>query len=298
MFTILETARRWMAAYDEWFFRQAPPHALALFRIVFGLFLILYWGLYASSLLFSLGNAGIALPVAGTQEGLPVWLAQLIATPDPALAWTLYSLLLLSFLCIAMGVLFRPACAIALMLHLYFWASALHWAWFTMEQLSIIFLLILLCSGADKALSLHMRLRHGSWLAWESTSVLPQRLIALQITLTLLGAGWLKSVMPDWQDGGIVARSFMERWATPLAFRIARWDLPPWMYDRFTFLFTSFEMALPFGLWSRLWKWFLAGLALFLTMNALLLTFWWFLIFIPSYITFFEPEKIARKFNA
>ena len=146
-----------------------------------------------------------------------------------------------------------------------------------MEQLSIIFLIIIAGSGAHRTLSVDSRLKSGSWLAWRPVSVLPQRLLAVQVTATFLGAGWLKLTMPGWQDGRLVEAAFMGQWATPLAFWIAQQQLPRWAYDWFTEGLRAFEMSLPFGLWSPWWKWFLAAAALFLLTNALLLSFWWFL---------------------
>lgn len=294
----LPALNRSTSSWDRWWFREAPPHALALFRIIFGSFLLFYWSLYLPHVGVLFGNTGLAMPVADEGDGWSAWLLPFIETPSPGLAWVLFSLLLVSFACIAIGVFFRTACSAALLLHGYVWATSQHWFWFTMEQLSIIFLVILVWSGAQKTLSLHIKYRRGSWDAWEPISVLPQRLLALQITATFLGAGWLKMTMPDWQDGTIIVHSFMDRWATPLAFWVARLDLPMWMYDGFAVALRYFEASLPFGLWSPWWKWFLAGAAVFLITNALLLSFWWFLVLLPAYIVFFTPEKVAGHLHS
>lgn len=286
--------RRW----DAWWFSPVPPHTLALFRIVFGAFLLLYWGTYLPHVPVMFANHGLALPIMTVDDGIPPLIASMISPPPHGMAWVLYGALLLSFLLIALGSFLRSGCIVALLLHAYVWASSQHWAWFTMEQLSVIFLMMLLPGGADRALSLRMRRTRGSWRAWEPIVALPQRLLALQITVTLLGAGWLKVVQPDWQDGMIIAHAFMERWATPLAFSVARLPIPMFVYDGLAYALTSFEMALPFGLWTRWWKWFLAGFGFFLICNALLLSFWWFLVLLPCAIVFVEPEKIAGTFIA
>jgi hypothetical protein len=286
--------RRKTSAWDDWWFREVPPHALAGFRIVIGSFLFFYWSLYLPHVPLLFSHAGLALPVADSGDGWPVWLLALIDTPSIPIAYAALIVLVLCFVAIAVGACFRIACVSALLLLAYFWASSQHWSWFTLEQVSIIFLIILAGSGADKTLSWHSRRRMGSWLAWSPVSVLPQRLLALQVTATFVGAGWLKLTMPDWQDGQLVAAAFMGPWATPLAFWVAQQDLSTFAYDVFTVALRAFEMALPLGLWSPLWRWFLGGAAVFLITNALLLSFWWFLVLLPSYIVFCEPEKLAN----
>lgn len=284
--------------WERWWFRAAPPHALALFRIVFGSWLFLYWSLNLPYVPVLFSTAGLAMPIADQQDGWPAAIVGLIATPPPPVAYFAVALLLLSFVGIVLGVLFKPACAAALLLLSYIWASSQHWFWFTFEQLTFIFLGILLFSGADRTLSLRMRRSRGSWWAWEPVSILPQRLLSVQITATFLGAGWLKLTMPDWQDGTIVAHAFMDRWATPLAFWVSRRQLPPWAFDWFALGLRYFEMSLPFGLWSPWWRWFLAAATGFLVVNSLMLSFWWFLVLIPAYVVFCAPEKVAEAVDA
>jgi hypothetical protein len=284
--------------WEHWWFREVPPHALACFRIVVGAFLFLYWSLYLPHVPLLFGRAGLAMPVADVEDGWPAWLVSLIETPSTPMAYGALSLLLVSFMAIAAGACFRTACVSALVLLTYVWASSQHWSWFTLEQVSIIFLIILAGSGAHQTLSLHIWRRTGSWRSWHPVSVLPQRLLSVQVTATFLGAGWLKMTMPDWQDGQVVAAALVGPWATPLAFWVAQRELPMWVYDVFTEGLRAFEMALPFGLWSPWWKWFLAGATVFLVTNALLLSFWWFLVLLPSYIVFCGPENVANYLNA
>lgn len=165
----------------------------------------------------------------------------------------------------------------------------------TFERLFVFVLLVLLFSGADRTLSLRMWLRKGSLFAWEPIHIFPQRLIALQLSATYLGVGWQKIVLPDWQHGEIIIHALTGRWATPLAFAIARLNLPLQFYDMVLFLLKSFEVLLPFGLWIRRYQWiFFFGGALFHITIATLISMWWFLIMVPAYITFLEPEAVYR----
>ncbi len=248
---ILRACARW----DHWWYRDAPPHALALFRIVFGAFLFLYWAtlLPAVPMLFS--EEGISLPLY--EEGLPSFALTLLQPPPVWIAWILYGTLLLSFLLIVIGLCSRTASIVALLLHGYTYLSSHHLSWFTFEQLSVFFLLVLACS-----------------------------------TATLLGAGWQKIVLPDWQGGEILSYALMNRWSTPSAYALVRLHLPIWLYDRTVNVVTIFEVLLPFGLWTRHRWWWIGGLFAFLLGVAILFGFFWFLVLVPACVTLWEPEEV------
>lgn len=287
--------RRWVGAFgyqwEHWWFRQVPPHALALFRMVFGLFLFIYWGRYLPHVPMLMGNAGIAFPLFFDRYPF-------IQTPSVSVAWLVYSLLLLTFLLIALGAWTRTAAWTALCFLTYIWFTSMHPHWFTMEHVTIVLLILLgVTRGADRTLSLHMWWHYGSPFAWERVSILPQRMIALQITATYLGVGLQKAWLPDWQSGDILAYSLMGVWGTAPAFAIAQANLPYWVYD-FTVLQVKYiEVLLPFGFWIKKIRWFCMGWALlFHALIAILLYIWWFLVLVPSYILFFEPEEVYRWF--
>jgi hypothetical protein len=194
-----------------------------------------------------------------------------------------------------LGTVFRLSCALALVLLARLYVSGFHLAWFTIEQICIVVLIILLFSGADRALSVCMKLRHGSVFSWEARTVLPQRLIAIQVTATFAGAGWSKLVARDWANGEILAHLLVSVWATPSALWIARLHLPMWVFDWGVRGVKVFELLLPVCLWTRWWKWWLVGMALFLSNIAVLFGFWWFLVLVPASITFREPRAVLES---
>lgn len=283
----LSLLHRW----NHWWFRQVPPHALALFRITFGIFLLLYWGRYAPHVPLLMGNAGIAFPLFLDQYPF-------LQTPSVSVVWVLYGLLLFTFFLIALGAWMRSAVCAALLLLTYIWLTSMHPHWLTMEHLTMVLLVLLGVSGADRTLSLRMWWQHGSPFAWEEVSICPQRCIALQITATYLGVGWQKSWLPDWQSGNILAYSLMSVWGTAPAFTIARANFPLWVYDLVVLQVKYVEFLLPFGLWIPRVRWFFMGWGLlFHGLIAILLNIWWFLILVPSYILFFEPEEVREFFQ-
>lgn len=100
-------------------------------------------------------------------------------------------------------------------------------------------------------------------------------------------------VLRAWQTGDILSQSLMGMWGTPLARWLLRFDLPASFYDRLTFLTMALEFWLPVGLWVPRWQWLFFALGtIFHILIALLLGIWWFLILIPAYIVFLEPEHV------
>ena len=287
---IISLSRRCIGGFgklwEHWWFRPVPPHALALFRMVFGMFLLLYWGRYFPHVPVLMGNAGIAFPLF--LDRYPF-----LATPSVPVAWVIYVLLLFTFLLITLGVFLRIAAWSALLFLTYIWLTSMHPHWLTMEHLTMVFLLFLGVSGADRTLSLHMWWRRGSPFAWEPVSILPQRCIALQITATYLGVGWQKAWLPDWQSGEILAYSLVSVWGTKPAFAIVQLNLPLWVYDLTVLQVKYVEALLPFGLWVPRVRWFFMAWAfVFHSLIAVLFNIWWFLILVPSYVLFFEPESV------
>ncbi len=276
--------------WNDWWLRLVPPHALAFCRIALGLFLLVYAGTYLPhiSLLFS--SKGIVLPLFA--ESLPAWIAQ---PPSPLIAWLIFSLLLVCIVCFTVGFAFRAATLGILLIALYEWQLQLHLFPTSYNRLLFFTLIIFLFSGADRAFSLRMKARKGSWLAWEPISILPQRILAVQLTATYLGVGAQKLLLPGWQSGEVLTRSFMGMWATPLAFSLSRLNLPIEFYNWLVHVVTALEIALPVLLWSRQWKWWGVAIGtMFHVLISVLLGIWWFMLLPPLYILFWPPETVYR----
>lgn len=285
------TASTFITGWNRFFFRKCPPHVLALFRIAFGGFLLFHWGIKLPSVPMLFSEEGIVLPLFD----LP-----LLAPPSTPVAWILFLIFLGSLALLTIGIFPRIAAGVALLFSLYYFLLSFHLFGTSFDHLFLFILLVLTFSPSDRTLSLAMLLKQGSLFAAEPITVFPQRLLALQITFTYLGVGWQKLFLPGWQSGRILLLGFMGRWATPLGFAVARLNLPPEFYDAMVFLTKTFEVLIPFGLWIKRFHirwWFFAGGALFHSSIALLLGIWWFLVLIPAYILFFEPEGVEKWFK-
>ena len=165
------------------------------------------------------------------------------------------------------------------------------------DRLFLFFSLLFVFAGSGKTFSVDMKRKHGSFLAWEETSVLIQRIIALQITATYFGVGIQKLGLPDWEGGSMLLLSFQDMWATPFAFWVASQHLPMWIYDGMVMIVKAFEISHPFGLWSKRWRlWFMAGGVLFHAgVSLFLAAIWWFYAMVAAYITFFGPEEVCER---
>ena len=277
---------RFRRAWNFFWCRQASPHALAVFRIGFGAFQLLYWGLRLSHVAMLYSRDGILLPL------FPPNVLFGIFAPPAAVARAILCVLLFAIFFLTIGYRARLAAAIAFLLYVYYWCLSLYQLGSSFDRIFLFIFFVLACSGCDRAFSLSMYLRHGSFWAWEKVSILPQRLLAIQITATYLGVGWQKLLLPDWQSGTVISYGFVGRWATPLARPIALWNLPFWVFDWLNTIIKCFELTLPFGLWHRRTRlWYMAGGFVFHTMITLLLGIWWFEVLIPAYVVFFSPEE-------
>jgi hypothetical protein len=278
---------------EHWAFREAPPHILALLRLGTGAFLFFYWGLKGPHVAGLFSDQGLWLPL--TDGSSPVWLQLLASAPPADVAWLLYGLFMVCLLLVTIGLWMRPAAVLAVVLYAYYWLISLHLFPTSYDRLFPFLLAVLAFSGADRTFSVRSFLTLGSPLAWETCSVLPQRLIALQVAATYLGVGWQKMVLPAWQSGDILVQSMMGMWGTPIARWLMRLNLPATFYDQTVRGVMALEFWLPIGLWiPRVqWGFFVAG-ALFHLLVAILLGIWWFLILIPAYIAFLPPETVFR----
>lgn len=280
------------ARWDSWWCRTAPPHVLALFRIVFGLFLFVEALTYIPGVPVLFSDHGLVF--SQWSPSLPSSIRILFDPPGLAVAWIIFTLYGIACLCLALGCLTRISIATLIILFAYYWQLSFYMFPSSYHRLFFVTLLILLFSGSHKTFSLHMFFKRGSVYAWEPINILPQRLLSAQITATYIGVSWQKMWLPDWQNGKILYYSFIGKWGSPPAFWLAQ-HLPLWSYDLMNHAVKITEFFLPFCLWIRQWR--LGAVVvgtLFHLSIAILLGIWWFLVLPPAYILFLEPEDVLK----
>lgn len=274
--------------WENWWCRTVPPHSMAIIRIAFGLFLIVEAITYLPAIPALFSDHGIVIPLWA--HLLPDSLRFLLEPPSVPVASIIVAIYFLCCTLLALGYLTRTALIGLIILFLYYWQLSFHFFPSSYHRLFFFVLVVLLFSRSDRTFSLRMLRTRGSWSAWEPISILPQRLLALQMTATYIGVGWQKMWLPDWQSGRIFYYSFIGKWGSPMAFALAR-ILPDWFYEVLNWTTRVLEFFLPFLLWIPSWR-ILAVIAgtMFHVIIALLLGIWWFLVLPPMYILFLDPE--------
>ena len=286
---MIKSLSRFRHSWNRFWFRECSPHLLAIFRIAFAGFLVFYFSLQLPHVSMIYSREGVLLPML-----LPDRWLTLVFTPPPAwVAELLFSSFFASLLCLTIGLGTRVSAGVATILYLYYRVISLYHFGTSFDRLFITLLAVLTFSGCGATFSVDMWFKRGSFLAWEPISILPQRLIAFQITATYVGVGWQKLYLPDWQSGDVLAWGFMGRWATPFGYWIARLNWPLWFYDILVWQVKFCEVFLPIGLWFKGWRWLsIAWGTLFHTLITLAMAIWWFQVLIPAYIVFFSPEEV------
>ena len=288
--------RHVQARWNHFWFRTCPPHNLAIFRILFGAYLLFQFGLELPHVAMIYSSDGIHLPLPLLMSS--DWATVLFAAPPLWLANMLFGIFMTALLLFTLGAWTRVSTAVSFVLYGYFWIISMSQFGTSFHRLFLFMLLVMSFSGAGSAFSLDMRCKRGSWTAWEPISILPQRLLAIQISAMYLGVGLQKLVIAEWRSGAILSYGFIGRWATAPAFAVARWNIPIAWYDALNVLVKSLEVTIPFGLWIKRYQWwFFLGGALFHIFIAIFLAIWWFLPLIAAYVLFLDPEEVRIFFT-
>src|SRR3989338_3280195 len=178
----------WLQRWEHWWFRPAPPHAMAVFRIVFSALLFVYWASKLPQIPMAFSREGLVFP--SLPDYVPFAFQLLFSPPPLSIAYAVYGCLLLVIVCIGLGWRMRSAAIIALLLSMYEWHVSLYLFNTSFDRVFTFCLAMLACSDADRTYSLAMHLRHGDWRAWEPMrTILPQRLLMLQMSALYIGSG-------------------------------------------------------------------------------------------------------------
>jgi hypothetical protein len=266
--------------WDHFWLRTVPPHALALTRIALGLYLLVYAGLYVPNISMVFSKEGLVFPLYFDP---PSVLSSII------IYWTF----LACIIGLTLGAFYRISVFGTITIALYLWQLQLHGFPTSYNRILLFCLLVLLFSGAQRTLSFDQWRRSGSIWHWEPVSILPQRLIALQITVTFLGVSLQKWWLPHWKGGEILAYSYISRWSTPLSRWYARLPLTLVHYGFIVWTVKIFQPLCAIGIWFPRFRLLsFCFLSSFLILIGAMLSIWWFVFVIPAFILFYSPEDV------
>jgi hypothetical protein len=271
-------------ALDALWFAPVDPHPVAAFRILLGLYLLVYFGQLAphTTLLFS--NQGVYVPYR-----VPDY------APSPPLAAALMAALWLGCLALTLGCWTRWALPLVLVLYLYHYLLGLAVKHSTFERLIAVYLLALLPGRSGEVWSVDAVCARGRAAAAPLIWAFTARIVRFQTIVLYLGAGLWKLGNPEWHKPYLLKSTLHSIWATPLGFGIVRLGFDDVSWTRISQGVMAGEVLLAGLLFFRRTRPFgiVLGVA-FHAFNTLVLYLPEFLVCLAPYVFFVEPATIRR----
>jgi hypothetical protein len=207
---LLRGARMAAELWSRFLFRPVPAHALAAFRLTFGLYFLIYLLAFAPRLFVSFSSAGIPIPYLIPDWSLP-----------PALCLLAYGAVVAAGVAFTLGWRTGWITPLLLLGYLYFYLLGIAVKNTAHERLNLLVLGLACLARLDAVWAVRPTGRPDADGVCR-VPVWPVRLITLQIAFLYFGAGWWKLNNPKWHSGDLLFYNFIGDWATPLAFWVAR----------------------------------------------------------------------------
>ena len=291
------------ATWTGFWFPLGPPHALALSRVLVGIFLLIYWLRYfpyvrilfsADGLCFPLLDSPGAFSQIHSSSDLVGWL---VAEPSLARAWTLYLLTVLTAVGFTAGLFFRASAGLHLLLWAYHWVIYIGAADYSYDRDFYLVVAFLALSPCAQALSVDARRKGPGYPP--TVELWVQRLLCVHLAITYFGAGVSKILAPAWSDGKVLLGIWSSDWGTSLAWTLLNLGIPLWFWNMAIVGVVLFQLAIGFLLFNRRWSGLaLVGGTFFHLCNALTMGLWEFLYVPLLYPLFLDPGAVANWISA
>jgi hypothetical protein len=305
MQSLTRLAAKPLELWESFWFLSGPPHGLAVFRILFGLYWLSRWLIWGPHVALCFSGDGMYFPFVETPADGIHDLRDLMGWTTPPMseptAWLLYLVTLASLAMVTAGCFTRPALAVYLASFVYHYLLFMHMLNSSFDRLLFVITVVLLLSPCGKALSV------DAWRARRRGSETPaevplwtQRLICVQVAIMYFGTGVFKITLPDWNGGDLIFTSMAGDWATPLGFWLLQRQLSWGWYDLASLFTKVFEVWAAVLLFSPRWQglFFVLGFLFHLSI-ALTLSVWQFMIMPLAYVLFVEPrttlDRLTRR---
>ena len=292
MITRSHDLNRYVAAWERFWFAEVPPDIYAVLRVLFGaLGLIGLFGLLPVSTFWT--PSGL-VPLPDTGFGALLYSLGL----GSAAGWALYGALVVTFLCLTLGLMCRWAVPAA------FVGCVLQFSWNRLPLsgvhdvlLSILFCLLWVDTGTTWSVDAWLARRRGesaTTIASLGTSVWPLRLIRIQVALLYLSTGLWKLLGSAWRDGSALHYVLDKNTYQRLSFTLpASLD---WLATVATYFTLTWEIGFAFLLLSRWGRRFAIGTGVLMHLGMFAAVevglFSWMMI--ASYVAFLEPSTVTR----
>lgn len=264
--------------------RPIPAYPIAAFRILFGLYLLIYFLSYLPYVELLFSNQGVYTPYR-----IPD------IAPAPFWAWVIYLATLLLMGAFTIGFKTRWITPLMAAGYLYHFFLNLATAGCSFDRLIIIFLGVMCFANLDAAWSIKAPGQKTGTTGTPRVAAWPTRILAFQIAVFYLGAGLYKLFSPPWHTGQMVQWTLPGSWSTPLGFWFASQPWPMWFWDTLTWGIIVFECLLGFGLYCKPVQkpFMIAG-------TCFHLLIWWmmnipqFMLCVLGYVLFMQPDTVYR----
>ncbi len=276
--------QKWTTRWNEYWFAKDSGYAFALFRILFGLYILAYFLIsFMGSVTLEFSNQGIYNPFRIPDIALP-----------PVGAGILFWFFIILVTSFTVGFMTRIVTPVILALFLYYYFLSIGVRDCAYDRLTILFLGTSCLADLDRVWSLTaltrtpgaQKVRVWRWGA---------RLMTLQIMFLYGGAAVFKMFDPAWRDAGMMKYTFCNMWATPPAYWFARLPLPSWVHLAMTIFVVVFEFWLPFAFAIRRFRlWAAISAAIFHLQIAVLLNVPEFLVCVATYPLFFTGDEVRN----
>lgn len=276
-----------MNLWNRFWFVPASPYPMAAFRILFGIYLLWYFGRYVTRVTVMFSAQGVYSPYLIGDWALP-----------PFAAYVAYLGLMVTISGFILGVRTRWVTPLLLLLYTYFYFLNLAVLNTSYDRLNLLLLITLCFADLDRVWSIRPRSLPGSNNQL-TASVWSARLIVIQVCLLYFGSGLWKLLNPAWQSGDLLRWTLIGPWGNSLSFWLVSTVHSPWVYNLLTWGVIGFELAFPFvAFLSPLRRYaFILGV-IFHVANASLLNVPEFLNCITTYVLFMQSEVVERTGNA
>lgn len=204
------TERARATSWSRFWFSPCAAEPAAAFRVLLGLYLVVYLGRLLPHVTVLFSDQGVYVPYL-----VPDY------APPPLLAHVLFLAMLAACAALTLGYRQGLACALTLGLFLYHYFLQLAVKQSSFERLIVIYLVVLGLSGSSGTWTI------GSTSGTKRTTptVWTRRVLLLQTSMLYLGSGLWKALNPNWHTGALLQATLQGIWATPIAFAIVRLDL-------------------------------------------------------------------------
>jgi len=234
MLKVQNLIARCAGAWTDFWFAEISPYPIALFRALFGIFLLIYF----------LGSC-TNVPLFYSSEGVycPLFIPDI--APAPWVAWLLYLFTVMLIVAFTIGYRMKVVAPLTFTFYMYHFLLNIGARACSYDRLTLMALLLLCLTPSNQVLSLDVGANKSS--SPPSTSAWVTRLLAIHICFFYFSTGLYKLLSPGWHSGEIIKGVMTSNFSSDLAFAVVHLNMPKLFYDYLAFSTIIFELTCPIG---------------------------------------------------